>query len=341
MQLHFYSSKSVVSTIICIYNLHAVCVKILHSLVIYGYARVFAYDEKHFIPFPVDAGQGRVIIMNITFTKMQGLGNDFIVIEALNNKFPASSDTIRQLADRHFGIGFDQLLLVEPPSSGEMDFSYRIFNADGNEVEQCGNGARCFARFVYDRGLTEKKEIRVGTLSGIIIPRLLDDDRVRVDMGVPVFDPVMVPFVSEKQQLTYPLALTSGDAEIAVVSMGNPHAVQIVDDVDAAPVQQSGPEIEKHQRFPKHVNAGYMQVINRHEIRLRVWERGSGETLACGTGACAAVVTGIERGLLDSPVEVTLQGGTLHIEWSGQYTPVFMTGPAEYVYEGSFEMENL
>jgi diaminopimelate epimerase len=279
--------------------------------------------------------------MSIAFTKMHGLGNDFIVIEALKKKFHGSPEQIRRLADRHFGIGFDQLLLVEPPVSEDMDFSYRIFNADGDEVEQCGNGARCFARFVYDRGLTEKTEIRVGTLSGIIIPRILDDGRVCVDMGVPDFEPERIPFITDKRQHSYSLALANGVVEIAAVSMGNPHAVQIVEDVDSAPVTQTGPEIEHHPLFPQRVNAGYMEVIDRRAIRLRVWERGSGETMACGTGACAAVVTGIDQGLLDSPVEVALPGGKLDIEWSGQGTSVFMTGPAEYVYEGEFEMEKL
>jgi len=277
--------------------------------------------------------------MNIIFTKMHGLGNDFIVIEALNNKFQVPAEKISQLADRHFGIGFDQLLLVEPPLSDAMDFSYRIFNADGIEVEQCGNGARCFARFVYDRGLTEKSEIRVGTLSGIIVPRILEDGRVSVNMGVPDFEPKSIPFVAGKRQKTYKLALGSEEVEISAVSMGNPHAVQVVDDIVLAPVLLKGPEIEHHQRFPQRVNAGYMQVVDRHTIILRVWERGSGETLACGTGACAAVVSGINLGLIDSPVEVRLRGGKLDIEWSGEGAPVFMTGPAEYVYEGSYEME--
>jgi len=279
--------------------------------------------------------------MNIAFTKMHGLGNDFIVIEALEHRFSATPEQIRQLADRHFGIGFDQLLLVEPPTSEDMDFSYRIFNADGNEVEQCGNGARCFARFVYDRGLTEKTEIRVGTLSGIIIPRLLDDGRVCVDMGVPEFEPEKIPFITERREHSYRLTLENDEIEIGAVSMGNPHAVQLVSDVDLAPVSQTGPEIEHHQLFPHRVNAGYMQVLDRQTIRLRVWERGSGETLACGTGACAAVVIGIDQGILDSPVEVSLRGGTLEVEWSGQGESVFMTGPAEYVYEGSYEMEKL
>ncbi len=279
--------------------------------------------------------------MNIAFTKMHGLGNDFIVIEALIHKFSATAEQIRQLADRHFGIGFDQLLLVEPPKSEDTDFSYRIFNADGNEVEQCGNGARCFARFVYDRGLTEKTEIRVGTLSGIIIPRLLDDGRIRVDMGKPDFQPENIPFITDKRESSYQLMLDNDEINIGAVSMGNPHVVQIVEDTEQAPVTISGPEIEHHRRFPKRVNAGYMQVLDRQAIRLRVWERGAGETLACGTGACAAVVVGIDQGVLDSPVEVRLRGGTLEVEWSGPEESVFMTGPAEYVYEGSYEMETL
>ena len=279
--------------------------------------------------------------MNITFTKMHGLGNDFIVIEALIHKFSATAEQIRQLADRHFGIGFDQLLLVEPPKSEDMDFSYRIFNADGNEVEQCGNGARCFARFVYDRGLTEKKEIRVGTLSGTIIPRLLDDGRIRVDMGKPDFQPENIPFITDTRESSYRLILDNDEINIGAVSMGNPHAVQIVDDTEQAPVSITGPEIEHHHLFPKRVNAGYMQVLDRQAIRLRVWERGAGETLACGSGACAAVAVGIDQGVLDSPVEVRLRGGTLEVEWSGPGESVFMTGPAEYVYEGSYEMEKL
>jgi len=279
--------------------------------------------------------------MNIAFTKMHGLGNDFIVIEALEHAVHIAPERIRQLADRHFGIGFDQMLLVEPPTSSEMDFSYRIFNADGIEVEQCGNGARCFARFVYDRGLTEKKAIRVGTLSGIIIPSLLDDGRVCVDMGAPQFEPGKIPFIAERRQPVYALDLEAGNIEMGAVSMGNPHAVQVVADVDQAPVNLTGPEIEHHPRFPQRVNAGYMQIIDRHNIRLRVWERGSGETLACGTGACAAAVVGIEQGILDNPVKVSLRGGTLDIEWAGQQSPVLMTGPAEYVFEGMFEMEKV
>ncbi len=279
--------------------------------------------------------------MNVTFTKMHGLGNDFIVIEALDHGFNATPEQIRRLADRHFGIGFDQMLLVEPPTSQEMDFSYRIFNADGNEVEQCGNGARCFARFVYDHGLTEKTEIRVGTLSGIIVPQLLDDGRVCVDMGAPEFEPEKIPFITEGRQRLYRLSLEEEEVSIAAVSMGNPHAVQIVNNIDEISVSETGARIENHPRFPQRANVGFMTVLDRQAIRLRVWERGSGETLACGTGACAAVAAGIDQGLLDSPVTVFLRGGSLVIEWAGDSEPVLMTGPAEYVYEGMFDMEKL
>ncbi len=279
--------------------------------------------------------------MNIAFTKMHGLGNDFIVIEALDSNFSATTEQIQQLADRNTGIGFDQMLLVVPPTSEEMDFSYRIFNADGNEVEQCGNGARCFARFVYDRGLTEKTELRVGTLSGIIMSRLLDDGLVCVEMGAPEFEPEKIPFVADGRQRLYPLQLDDAEVSIAAVSMGNPHAVQIVDDVDETRVSEMGVQIEHHPRFSQRVNAGFMQILDRQAIRLRVWERGSGETLACGTGACAAVVAGIDQGLLDNSVKVFLRGGSLGIEWAGDGAPVLMTGPAEYVYEGMFEMEKL
>ena len=279
--------------------------------------------------------------MNVAFTKMHGLGNDFIVIENLSHDFKATAEQIQQLADRHFGIGFDQLLLVEPPTSDEMDFSYRIFNADGNEVEQCGNGARCFARLVYDRGLTEKTEIHVGTQSGIIVPRLLDDGRVCVEMGVPEFEPEKIPFLAEGRQRSYTLSLDGEEVSIAAISMGNPHAVQIVTDIDKAPVSDMGAQIECHPNFPQRVNAGFMQILDRQSIRLRVWERGSGETLACGTGACAAVVAGIDQGLLDNAVKVFLPGGSLDIEWAGDDAPVSMTGPAEYVYEGMIEMEKL
>jgi len=279
--------------------------------------------------------------MSIAFTKMHGLGNDFIVIEALGDGFTLSAEQIRKLADRHFGIGFDQLLVVEPPTSDEMDLSYRIFNADGIEVEQCGNGARCFARFVYDRGLTKKTEIRVGTRSGIILTRLLENGLVCVDMGRPEFEPDNIPFTAGGRQRSYALSLDEEEVNIAVISMGNPHAVQVVEDIETARVRELGPKIEAHPRFSLRVNAGFMQLLDRGSIKLRVWERGSGETLACGSGACAAVVAGIEMGLLDTTVKVFLRGGSLEIEWAGGDAPVLMTGPAVYVYDGMFELENL
>lgn len=273
--------------------------------------------------------------MQRKFTKMHGLGNDFMVVNATENGFSLDAGQIRLLADRHFGVGFDQLLVVEPPASADMDFSYRIFNADGGEVEQCGNGARCFARYVHDKGLTEKREIRVGTLAGIIILHLTNDNQVRVDMGRPQFAPGSIPFLTERQEPRYELELDNQHVTIGAVSMGNPHAVQVVDDIDAAPVTTQGPLIEHHVRFPQRVNAGYMQVIDRQTIRVRVWERGAGETLACGTGACAAVVTGINMGLLDDTVTVNLPGGTLQVSWAGGDAPVLMTGPATFVFEGT------
>ena len=275
--------------------------------------------------------------MALKFTKMHGLGNDFIVINAIAQAFSLDADQICQLADRHFGIGFDQLLLIEAPATTDMDFSYRIFNADGGEVEQCGNGARCFARYVYEKGLTDKCEIRVGTLSGIIVLHITDDGGVRVDMGKPQLAPERIPFKAEQQASSYELEVAGRPVTIAAVSMGNPHAVQIVDDVQSAPVTTQGPLIEQHERFPQQVNAGYMQIIDRKNIRLRVWERGAGETLACGTGACAAVVAGIIHGSLDDAVTVNLPGGTLRVSWAGDDAPVMMTGPATFVFEGTLE----
>jgi diaminopimelate epimerase len=268
---------------------------------------------------------------------MHGLGNDFIVIDAIARPFSLDADQITQLADRHFGIGFDQLLVVEAPASTYMDFSYRIFNADGGEVEQCGNGARCFARYVHEKGLTDKREIRVGTLSGVIVLHITDNGRVRVDMGRPQLAPEQIPFKAEQQASRYELEVAGRLVTISAVSMGNPHAVQQVVDISTAPVATQGPLIEHHERFPQRVNAGYMQVIDRQSIHLRVWERGAGETLACGTGACAAVVAGIIQGLLDDTVTVNLAGGTLQIEWAGDDAPVMMTGPAAFVFEGTLE----
>jgi len=279
--------------------------------------------------------------MAIAFTKMHGLGNDFVVINCIENHFEPAPDVIRRLADRRFGIGCDQVLLVEKPTSSEADFRYRIFNADGGEVEQCGNGARCFVRYVRDRGLTDKDEIVVETAAGMIYPRLEADGLVTVNMGVPRFEPGEIPFTADARQDRYTLDVDGQAVEIGAVSMGNPHAVQLVDDVDTAPVTTQGPLIERHERFPRRVNAGYMQVVNRGEIRLRVFERGAGETLACGTGACAAVVVGRQMGLLDDTVNTHLPGGTLQIRWEGEGHPVWMRGPAVTVFEGSIDLQQL
>lgn len=276
--------------------------------------------------------------MRLKFTKMHGLGNDFVVLDALTQPLALDARQLRFLADRHFGVGCDQILQVEPPRQPDTDFYYRIFNADGGEVEQCGNGARCFVRYVRDQGLTTKTAIRVGTLGGVIVPRLEADGQVTVDMGVPVFEPAQIPFEAPEQALTYTLDVDKKDIEISVLSMGNPHAVQIVADVASAPVASQGPLIEAHPRFPQRVNAGYMQIVNRGHICLRVYERGAGETLACGTGACAAVVAGIMRGLLDPRVRVTTRGGDLGISWAGAGLSVMMTGPAQTVFAGEIEI---
>ena len=286
--------------------------------------------------------------MVLKFTKMQGAGNDFVVLDGVSQRIEITAQLARRLADRHFGVGCDQVLLVEKPQRADADFRYRIWNADGGEVEQCGNGARCFVRFVHDRGLTKKKELRVETLSGVIVPRLETDGRVSVDMGAPVFEPRRVPFdargLEQRRDGRWPLELSAREVVVAVLSMGNPHAVQTVPDVDSAPVTTEGPLIERHVRFPRRANAGYMQVVTRTHIRLRVWERGAGETLACGTGACAAVVTGIREGLLDESVEVDARGGRLTIRWAGgENDPnrtVWMTGPAVAVFEGEIEIES-
>jgi diaminopimelate epimerase len=272
--------------------------------------------------------------VRVKFTKMQGAGNDFVVIDATRQPLDLRPETIRKLAQRNFGVGFDQLLVIESARTSGTDFYYRIFNADGGEVNQCGNGARCFVRYVHDKGLTRKSAIRVETGSGVIEPRLEKDGRVTVAMGAPEFEPVKIPFVADRRALTYALEVDGRSIEIGAVSMGNPHAVQLVANVEAAPVRTEGPLIENHSRFPQRVNAGYMQIDDRHHIRLRVFERGSGETLSCGTGACAAAVVGIARGLLDSPVNVLTRGGALEIAWQGERNPVMMTGPAETVYEG-------
>ena len=291
--------------------------------------------------------------MKFSFTKMHGLGNDFVVLDGIHQTLNLSTAQWKALADRHLGVGADQILIVEK-AQGDADFRYRIFNSDGGEVEQCGNGARCFVRFVHDKGLTTKRAIRVETLGGIIEPRLEDDGLVTVNMGIPAFAPEALSFnasmASSAEEahgywlsLTVPVAHGGVDGRrdnIGIVSMGNPHAVQVVDDVETAPVGTHGPLIEAHPAFAKRVNAGFMQIVSRTHIRLRVYERGAGETLACGTGACAAVVTGIVRGLLDmdQPVRVTTRGGDLLIRWAGDGMPVLMTGPAVTVFEGTITL---
>ncbi|HUW25737.1 MAG TPA: diaminopimelate epimerase [Gallionella sp.] len=275
--------------------------------------------------------------MILKFTKMHGAGNDFVVIDGVRQHVNLSPEQLRLLADRHFGVGCDQILLVEKPQHKQADFRYRIFNADGGEVEQCGNGARCFVRFVHDQKLTHKREIVVETVSGLIVPHLEDDGRVTVNMGAPVFDPERIPFAGQGA-VSEPLEVAGEMLEISALSMGNPHAVQVVADVEHAPVERLGPLIEHHPRFPRHVNAGFVQIMDRSHIRLRVYERGSGETLSCGTGACAAVVAGIRRDLLDSPVSVATRGGLLSITWNGVGLPVFLTGPAISVFEGEISV---
>ena len=276
--------------------------------------------------------------MKLKFTKMHGLGNDFVVFDAIRQRVELAPEQIRFLAHRRFGIGCDQVLLVEPPRLPDTQFHYRIFNADGSEVEQCGNGARCFARFVRDKGLTDGDVIDVGTAGGPIRLYLEPDGQVRVNMGPPVLEPERIPFVAGERQASYRIEVEGERLEIGALSMGNPHAVLRVDDVASAPVKRLGPLIESHPRFPERVNVGFMAVRSPAEIDLRVWERGAGETLACGTGACAAVVSGRLRGLLEERVLVHLPGGDLVISWSGEETPVWMTGPATTVFEGEIEI---
>jgi diaminopimelate epimerase len=287
--------------------------------------------------------------MKIRFAKMHGQGNDFVVIDGVRQRVRLGREAVRALADRHLGVGFDQLLLVEPAEAAGNDFRYRIWNADGEEVEQCGNGARCFARFVLDEGLTGKRQIRVETASGVIVPTVEASGKVTVDMGRPRFTPSEVPFEAPAERPTYELEVDGRRLVVSVLSMGNPHAVQVVDDVDVAPVTTQGPLIEHHPAFPRRVNAGYMQPVSRSRIRLRVWERGAGETLACGTGACAAVVAGIRLGLLDESVHVETRGGELLIRWPGrgreapgqtnERAAVMMTGDAVRVFDGQIEIE--
>jgi len=276
--------------------------------------------------------------MKLKFSKMHGLGNDFVVLDGVRQDVSLTPEQLRYLGDRNFGVGCDQILLVEKATRPDVDFRYRIFNADGGEVEQCGNGARCFVRFVHDQGLTDKREIRVETMRSVISPRLEDDGNITVDMGAPVFIPEKIPFVTESNDLVQMLVVGEEKVAITAVSMGNPHAVQVVADIDTAPVALQGPLIELHPQFPQRVNAGFMQITGRHSIRLRVFERGTGETLACGTGACAAVSAGIARGLLDSPVRVETRGGELTIAWGGAGTSVLMTGPAVTVFNGEIEL---
>lgn len=276
--------------------------------------------------------------MLLRFTKMHGLGNDFVVLDLVTQRFLIKDRHIRKLADRRFGIGCDQVLVVEPPGRPDVDFRYRIFNADGGEVEQCGNGARCFARFVRDKRLIGKDTIRVETKGGVIELLLTRNRQVRVDMGAPVLEPARIPFEAPERATTYIIEADGRSYEIGAVSMGNPHAVLLVDDVASAPVTTLGPRLELHPRYPNRVNVGFMQVVSPREINLRVWERGAGETLACGTGACAAVVSGRLRGLLEQEVQVNLPGGSLSIEWSGEGSPVMMTGPAATVYEGQIQI---
>ncbi len=273
----------------------------------------------------------------IKFTKMQGAGNDFMVIDGITQSITLSAEVIKKLAHRQFGIGFDQLLLVEP--SLIADFKYRIFNADGSEVAQCGNGARCFVRFVVEQQLTHQSETSVETASGIITPKLEDHGQVTVNMGAPRFQPDAVPFIAASAANTYPLDVNQQTIEISAVSMGNPHAVIVVDDIETAPVLTLGAAIEHHPRFPERVNVGFMQIMAQHHIKLRVFERGSGETLACGTGACAAVVAGIQLGHLTSPVNVSARGGELTIAWQGADAPVMMTGPAVTVFNGLIDID--
>lgn len=287
--------------------------------------------------------------MKLQFTKMHGAGNDFIVIDAIHQDIDFTPAQWQRLADRRFGIGADQILVVEKPRLPGCDFRYRIYNNDGGEVEQCGNGARAFVKFVSEKGLSSKASIRVETMAGIIAPRLELDGSITVDMGAPVLEPALVPFdaaglagVAQGSDTLWPLDLAlpghSSPVLVSVVSMGNPHAVQVVDDVDAQDLEQSGPLIEHHPRFPRRVNAGYLQIVDRHHVKLRVYERGAGETLACGTGACAAAVAGILRGRLDSPVRISARGGELSIAWQGPGQPVLMTGPAVTVFEGTIEL---
>lgn len=284
------------------------------------------------------SGSGRSQGPTLSFTKMHGLGNDFMVVDAISQPFRLRPEMIRKLADRHLGVGFDQLLVVEPPGLPDVDFRYRIFNSDGSEVEQCGNGARCFARFVRDQRLTNRRVIRVQTAAGVIELRVGREGWVTVNMGVPELNPAAIPFAAESRQLVYPVEVNGQTVELSAISMGNPHGVLLVDDVDTAPVETLGPALERHPRFPSRANIGFLQVIDRGRARLRVFERGAGETMACGTGACAAVVAGQLRGLLDNRVRITVPGGDLVIEWQGEGAAVMMEGPTARVFDGQIRL---
>jgi len=282
--------------------------------------------------------------MQLRFTKMHGLGNDFVVIDLLSQNAQLSADHIRHIANRHLGIGCDQVLLVEPPTTTDTDFHYRIYNCDGTEVEQCGNGARCFGKFVTDKKLTGKRQLKVSTNTGHINIDVVDNNTFRVDMGVPNFDPASLPFTpdlalaNDTQTNTYTINHTQGSSDISIASMGNPHAVLVVDNIDTADVAGLGKVLECHSQFPNNVNVGFMQIISRNRVKLRVFERGVGETQACGSGACAAVATGINNGLLDAGVDVELIGGQLNIQWSGGNTPLIMTGSATKVFDGKMTL---
>ena len=276
--------------------------------------------------------------MKLQFTKMHGAGNDFLMLDGVRQDIHLTPEQLRFLADRHFGVGCDQILLVEASRNPEVDFRYRIFNADGGEVEQCGNGARCFVRFVLDQKLTQKREITVETKSGLIKPRLAENGQVTVNMGAPIFEATKIPFIGGSSETIDELEVAGSRVQISALSMGNPHAVQVVPDVEKTPVTAQGPLIENHPRFPQRVNAGYMQIVDRSFIKLRVYERGAGETLSCGTGACAAVVAGIRRGLLDNQVHVATRGGGLDITWADESAPVLLTGPAITAFHGEIEL---
>ena len=275
--------------------------------------------------------------MLLRFSKMHGIGNDFIVLDCISQRYIPQTQDMARLADRHFGIGCDQLLIIEAPQNPENDFRYRIFNADGSEVEQCGNGARCFARYVYDRGLTANTSIKVETAGGNIVLHV-EESGIRVNMGAPILAPAKIPFIADSQENTYNIEANGNTYTVGAVSMGNPHLVYQVDDIDKAAVETLGPLFEAHSDFPNRCNAGFMQIVSRDFIKLRVYERGAGETLACGTGACAAVVSGILQGLLDANVTVQLPGGKIHIEWQGGNKPVYQVGPAEFVFDGKIRL---